>query len=57
MATTYSSPKIARELGKRFGDQSKTVKVKMKFTKEIGRFVQNVNAAHRRTAKSKLVFK
>lgn len=56
MATTYSSPKIARELSRKFGNHVKTVKVEMKFTREIGRFVQRVEAAHQRTASSKLVF-
>jgi len=55
--TTYSSPKIARALSKRFGKQTSTVKVEMKYTREIGRFIQKVEAAHQQTANSKLVFK
>jgi hypothetical protein len=57
MATTYSSPRIARELGKQFADQATTVRVEMKYTREIGRFIQKVVSAHQRTARSKQVFK
>lgn len=57
MATTYSSPKIARELCKQFSNVESTVKVKMQYTKEVGAFIRKVNAAQRKTAGSQQVFK
>ena len=57
MTTTYSSPKIARELTKQFGTSGKPIKVEMKFTREIGQFIKKVESAQQAAAKSKLVFK
>lgn len=57
MALTYSSPKIAKELGSQFGKAAQTVKVDMKYTKEIGHFINKVEAAQRRTEGSQLKFK
>lgn len=57
MATTYSSPKIARELSKKFSKTGESVKVDMKYTKEVGRFIREVESAQRSAAHSKLVFK
>lgn len=57
MPTLYSSPKIARELRKQFGTSGEPIKVKMKYTREIGRFIKKVESAQRAAAKSKLVFK
>ena len=57
MAVTYSSPKIAKELGKQFGNAAQTVKVDMKYTKEIGHFINKVESAQRKTAGSQLAFK
>ena len=57
MTTTYSSPKIARELAKQFGTSGKPIKVEMKFTYEIGQFIKKVESAQQAAANSKLVFK
>jgi hypothetical protein len=57
MASTYSSQKIAKELGRRFGDAAKTIKVDMKYTKEFNHFINKVESAQRKTAGSKLMFK
>jgi hypothetical protein len=54
---TYSSPKIAKELERQFGDVAKTVKVDMKYTKEIGSFINKVESAQRKTVGSQLAFK
>ena len=57
MAITYSSPKIAKELGRQFGNAAKTVKVDMQYTKEIGSFINKVESAQRKTVGSQLAFK
>lgn len=57
MPTTYSSPKIARELTKQFGTSREPIKVEMKYTREIGLFIKKVESAQRAAANSKLVFK
>lgn len=55
--TAYTSPKIAEALRKRFGDKVKPIKVEMKYTQEVASFIRRVDAAHKATAKSVLVFK
>ena len=55
--TVYSSPKIAEAFRKRFGTQVKSIKVEMKYTREVSTFIRQIEAAHRATANSKLVFK
>jgi len=55
--TVYSSPKIAEAFRKRFGAQVKSIKVEMKYTREVSTFIRQVDAAHKATANSKLVFK
>jgi hypothetical protein len=57
MAVTYSSPKIAKELSRQFGNAAQTVKVDMKYTKEIGHFINKVESAQRKTVGSQLAFK
>jgi len=57
MSAVYSSPKIARELKKQFGDKVRPIKVEMKYTKEIGQFIAKVESAQRKTEGSKLCFK
>ncbi len=57
MSATYSSPKIARELKKQFGNEARTIKVDMKYAKEIGGFIAKVESAQRKTVGSKLSFK
>ena len=57
MSTTYSSPKIARELTRQFGTSGEPIKVEMKFTHEIGQFIKKIESAQCAAANSKLVFK
>ena len=57
MPTTYSSPKIARELTKQFGAAREPIKVEMKYTREVGQFIKKVESAQKAAANSKLVFK
>ena len=55
--TAYASPKIAEAFRKRFGDRVKPIKVEMKYTREVTSFIRRVDAAHKATANSVLVFK
>jgi hypothetical protein len=52
-----NSKRICKELEKLFPGQCKTVKVKMKYVKEVDDFIKKVEDAHKRTAKSKQKFK
>ena len=57
MPTIYSSPKIARELTKQFGTKGEPIRVKMKFTREIGGFIKKVESAQQAATNSRLVFR
>jgi hypothetical protein len=52
----YASPKIARELTKVFGNEVSAVRVTMRESKDVPRFVRKVSEAHKKTAKSQLKF-
>ncbi len=56
MTKRYSSPAIARELKKQFGDRVRSVKVDMQGTREVGAFLKKVQRAERSSRNSKLVF-
>lgn len=55
--TTYANSGIAEELRRQFGNAAKSVKVEMRYTKEIGDFINRVESAQRMTKGSKLTFK
>jgi hypothetical protein len=55
-AACYASPKIVRVLTKVFGDEVSTVKVTMRRNKDVPRFLQRLEAAHKKTAKNRLQF-
>ena len=57
METFYASPRIASELRKRFGRKVQPMQVEMKYTQQLGSFIRRVNAAHKATDNSQLVFK
>ncbi|MFW5802472.1 MAG: hypothetical protein ACOCWJ_01020 [Verrucomicrobiota bacterium] len=58
MATNYSSPRIAKELTKRFGERvGKSMKADMRIAKQVNAFVAKVESAEKSAARSKLVFK
>lgn len=52
----FTSPKIADEMKKKFGDKAETVTVTMKYRKEVGAFVRKIEKAHKKAGKSKLFF-
>lgn len=56
-ALRFTSPEIAKEMAKLFGDKAKTVPVEIKFAQQAGVFVRKIENAHKQAAKSKLVFK
>lgn len=55
--TTYANSRIAEELRRQFGNAAKSVKVEMRYTKEIGDFINRVESAQRMTKGSKLSFR
>ena len=54
---THASSRIAEELRRQFGNAAKTVKVEMRYTKEMGDFFNRGESAQRMTKGSKLTFK
>ncbi len=52
-----ASMKIAEAFRKHFGDEVKTIKIKMLYTKEVTQFIREAEAAHKATKNSKLIFK
>ena len=52
----FASPKIAKDVVKVFGNDTRTVEVRMRSNKDVPRFIQKVENAFKKTAKSRLVF-
>ncbi|NOZ87477.1 MAG: hypothetical protein GXP49_14640 [Deltaproteobacteria bacterium] len=52
----FTSPNIAKEMKKKFGNQAETVTVTMKYRKQVGAFVKKIEKAHKKAGKSKLLF-
>jgi len=50
----FSSPAIAKELQKRYGNKTKVVKISMRHEEEVKNFVMKIEEAHKKAAKSKL---
>ena len=57
MAEYFSSKKIGKELSKQFSCSSKKVRVRMKYSIEVGRFMDKLRSARKSTKNSELVFK
>ena len=55
--STFSSPKIAKEMETIFGSSSKDAKIKLYHEKEIKKFVLQIEKGHQKAAKSKLQFR
>jgi hypothetical protein len=51
----YASPRIAKALTKVFGRAS-SIKVTMRATKDVSRFIRKLDAANKKAAKSSLHF-
>lgn len=56
-AASYTSPKIATELARAFGNSAKTVKVDIKHQEVVREFVKKIEVAHKQAEASKLVFR
>lgn len=55
---TFASPTIIKEMTKLFGDRNvETVTIPMRSCKDVPRFIQKVEDAHKKAAKSHLIFK
>jgi len=53
----FTSPKIAREMAKAFGNDAKKVDIDIKFAQEVGSFILKVDRVHDEARKSKQIFK
>ena len=53
----FTSPKIAIEMEKAFGNDAKKVNVDIKFRREVGSFILKVDRAHNEAKRSKQTFK
>jgi len=54
---SFTSPQIAKEAAKVFKTEARTMDVQMRYKREVESFVRKIETAHKRAAKSKLVFK
>jgi hypothetical protein len=54
---TFASPKITKEMQRLFGDRVETVTIPMRSCRDVPRFIQKVEEAHKKASKSRLVFK
>lgn len=53
----FGSPALAKAAEKAFGRKAKTFTVAIKHQRAVNRFVQKIEEAHKRAAKSELKFK
>jgi len=53
----FEGSDLAKAAEKAFGCKAETFTVKMKYTCEVKNFLRKIEIAHRRAAKSKLLFK
>jgi hypothetical protein len=53
---TYASPKRTKELVKAFGEAAPPVKVTMRASKDVSKFIHKVAVARRKATTSKLQF-
>lgn len=53
---TFGNADLARTMAAQFGTSQETVKVKMRYAKEIETFIRKVEEAHQKAADSELAF-
>ncbi|GEM_PF-3274680 len=53
----FSSQAIAKEIERVYGKKAEVVHVNMRDEAEVGKYVMNIEEAHRKARKSKLVFR
>jgi hypothetical protein len=56
MERTFSSHDIANELIKKYGNDTRKIKITLYHGRAVNGFLQGVEKAHKKAAKSKLVF-
>lgn len=54
---TFSSPTIAKEMKRIYGNRAKMIKVQMRHEDAVKNYVMKIEEAHKRAAKSKLIFR
>ena len=54
--TKFSSPKIAKGIRKKFGDEVKSFSGQIRYARDFERFIKKMDNAHKKTAKSTLHF-
>jgi hypothetical protein len=54
--STFGNADLARKMADKFGTSQESVKVDMRYAKEVQAFIRKVEDAHKKAAKSKLVF-
>lgn len=54
--TTFGNADLAKKMASRFGKNQEPVQVEMRFAKEVRQFIEKVDKAHKKAAKSKLIF-
>ena len=54
--TKFSSPKIAKEIQKKFGNDVQSFSGKVQYARDFERFIKKMDNAHKKTAKSTLHF-
>jgi len=53
---TFGNAELARKMASQFGTNLETVKVDMRYAKEVQTFIRKVEEAHQKAAESTLVF-
>lgn len=53
---TFGNADLAKKIASQFGTNQDTVKVEMRYTKEVQAFLRKIDEAHEKAANSKLVF-
>jgi hypothetical protein len=53
---TFGNTALARKMASRFGTERETVKVRMRYSREVQKFISKMEKAHKQAAKSKLIF-
>ncbi len=54
--STFGNADLAQKMASKFGKSRETIKVRMRFAKEVKTFIRKVEEAHKKAAQSKLKF-
>ncbi len=53
---TFGNVTLAKKMVSRFGTEQETFKIKLRYSKEVQKFLSKMNNAHEKAANSKLFF-